>query len=201
MRLSSDLSFLEVASARDAPPDLRLRLASVVHMAHGATAHGLSRSAAELAAERFAGGAEQGTGYRVQGGSRVQGGYRVQGGAARVALRMSFVGLSPSGSLHLLASEAAQLAFWWTGLQGLTSTPPAERLSRGAVLWRAAAALYRSRRGSDEIVLGLCWDGVTWTPRPNPSSMSAPLPTSYNLLRPLLAPPPTCSAPATADLL
>ena len=45
----------------------------------------------------------------------------------------------------LLAADAPMLVFWYAGLQDLASVPPAERTSRGALLWRAARHLWRAR--------------------------------------------------------
>ena len=63
--------------------------------------------------------------------------------ARRAALRMSFVRLSEP-AVHLGAAEIAQLRFWIVSLQELTSAPVNERVTRGAVLWRTAATLYRA---------------------------------------------------------
>ena len=63
--------------------------------------------------------------------------------ARRAALRLSFVRLSER-AVHLGAAEIAQLSFWIVSLQELTSAPANERVTRGAVLWRTAATLYRA---------------------------------------------------------
>jgi hypothetical protein len=63
--------------------------------------------------------------------------------ARRAALRLSFVRLSEP-AVHLGAAEIAQLSFWIVSLQELTSAPVNERVTRGAVLWRTAATLYRA---------------------------------------------------------
>ena len=63
--------------------------------------------------------------------------------ARRAALRLSFVRLSEP-AVHLGAAEIAQLSFWIVSLQELTSAPANERVTRGAVLWRTAATLYRA---------------------------------------------------------
>lgn len=114
LRLSSDMHALELAPAKGAEATARLRLAGVVHMAHG------RRAAALLSAS-----------LRASTGS--------------TALQLSLVSVLGGSDWHLRASEAAQLAFWWTGLQALTSIPEGERLSRGALLWRSAGALYREK--------------------------------------------------------
>jgi hypothetical protein len=52
------------------------------------------------------------------------------------------------GTVRLLAADAPMLSFWYVGLQQLASVPHAERVTRGALLWRAARCLWREQRGS-----------------------------------------------------
>lgn len=49
-------------------------------------------------------------------------------------------------AVSLEADDAPMLVFWYAGLQDLASLPPAERTSRGALLWRAARHLWRAKR-------------------------------------------------------
>ena len=49
------------------------------------------------------------------------------------------------GEFKGLAADAAMLVFWRTGLQDLACLPHGERLSRGALLWRAARQLWKER--------------------------------------------------------
>lgn len=79
--------------------------------------------------------------FGVEACALISGGRSVP--ARRAALRLSFVRLSER-AVHLGAAEIAQLSFWIVSLQELTSAPANERVTRGAVLWRTAATLYRA---------------------------------------------------------
>ena len=79
--------------------------------------------------------------FGVEACALISGGRSVP--ARRAALRLSFVRLSEP-AVHLGAAEIAQLSFWIVSLQELTSAPANERVTRGAVLWRTAATLYRA---------------------------------------------------------
>ena len=79
--------------------------------------------------------------FGVEACALISGGRSVP--ARRAALRLSFVRLSEP-AVHLGAAEIAQLSFWIVSLQELTSAPVNERVTRGAVLWRTAATLYRA---------------------------------------------------------
>ena len=79
--------------------------------------------------------------FGVEACALISGGRSVP--ARRAALRLSFVRLSER-AVHLGAAEIAQLSFWIVSLQELTSAPVNERVTRGAVLWRTAATLYRA---------------------------------------------------------
>ena len=79
--------------------------------------------------------------FGVEACALVSGGRSVP--ARRAALRLSFVRLGER-AVHLGAAEIAQLSFWIVSLQELTSAPANERVTRGAVLWRTAATLYRA---------------------------------------------------------
>ena len=110
----------------------------------------LSSDLARLEIARSRGGALLHT-VRLGGGVHLVGGGEacalIRGGrsvpARRAALRLSFVRLSER-AVHLGAAEIAQLSFWIVSLQELTSAPANERVTRGAVLWRTAATLYRA---------------------------------------------------------
>ena len=53
--------------------------------------------------------------------------------------------------IALAAGDAPMLVFWYAGLQNLASVPHAERHSRGALLWRAARHLWRTRRSRTQL--------------------------------------------------